>query len=169
MKLVRAIFVNRAPFEHLDLDFNDGHINVLTGINGRGKTTILSYIVDAFHEFARPYFSNSYAGKETKFYRFSSSIFTIDETKSSYVYLRFEDNNHLYDYIDIRGNLQKNEYDKNIPYNDKIDLEIIQKDLKGNNGLAKIVSKNLKKDIVNDIFNTHVLTYFPSYRYETPG
>ena len=23
MKLVRAIFVNRAPFEHLDLDFND--------------------------------------------------------------------------------------------------------------------------------------------------
>ena len=169
MKLVRAIFVNRAPFEHLDLDFNDGHINVLTGINGRGKTTILSYIVDAFHEFARPYFSNSYVGKETKFYRFSSSMFTIDKTKSSYVYLRFEDNGQQYDYIDVRGNLQINEYDKYIPYNDKIDIKIIQNELKGNNGLAKIVSKNLKKEIVNNMFNTHVLTYFPSYRYEIPG
>lgn len=48
MRLQRAIFVNRAPFEHLDLELGNGHINVLTGINGRGKTTILSYIVDAF-------------------------------------------------------------------------------------------------------------------------
>ncbi len=169
MKLVRAIFVNRAPFEHLDLNFSDGHINVLTGINGRGKTTILSYIVDAFHEFARPYFSNSYVGKETKFYRFSSSIFTIDETKPSYVYLRFEDNGQQSDYIDIRGNLQINEYDKHIPYNDKIDIKTIQKELKRNNGLAKIVSNNLKKENVENMFNTHVLTYFPSYRYEIPG
>ena len=78
MKLQRIVFVNRAPFEHLDLDFSKEHINVLTGINGRGKTTILSYIVDAFHEIARPYFTNSYEGKENKYYRYSSSLFTLD-------------------------------------------------------------------------------------------
>ena len=48
--LEKAIFINRAPFEHLELDFNEKGINVLTAINGKGKTTILSHIVDAFYE-----------------------------------------------------------------------------------------------------------------------
>jgi predicted ATP-binding protein involved in virulence len=38
------------------LTFNENEIGVLTAVNGRGKTTILSHIVDAWHEMARPYF-----------------------------------------------------------------------------------------------------------------
>ena len=38
--LEKAIFVNRAPFEHLELNFKENGINVLTAVNGKGKTTI---------------------------------------------------------------------------------------------------------------------------------
>ena len=44
----RIIIKNRAPFESVDLTFKDQSISVLTAFNGKGKTTILSYIVDAF-------------------------------------------------------------------------------------------------------------------------
>ena len=47
-------FYNRAPFETIKLDFEENEIAVLTAVNGRGKTTIISHIVDAFHEMARP-------------------------------------------------------------------------------------------------------------------
>ena len=53
MQIQKIIFINRAPFEHLELDFKQNGINVLTAINGKGKTTIISHIVDAFHELAR--------------------------------------------------------------------------------------------------------------------
>lgn len=47
IKVEKCLFVNRAPFEdNLEITFKDG-VNVLCGINGRGKTTIITYIVDA--------------------------------------------------------------------------------------------------------------------------
>lgn len=50
IRIEKCLFVNRAPFKNdLELSFQDG-INVLCGLNGRGKTTILSYIVDAIQE-----------------------------------------------------------------------------------------------------------------------
>lgn len=55
--LVKAIFVNRAPFKRLELDFKENGINVLSAINGNGKTTILSHITDAFYELAKKYFT----------------------------------------------------------------------------------------------------------------
>ena len=58
--LEKAIFVNRAPFEHLELDFKESGINVLAAINGRGKTTILSHITDAFYELAKKVFYNEF-------------------------------------------------------------------------------------------------------------
>lgn len=51
--LEKAIFINRAPFEHLELYFRDKGVNVLSAINGKGKTTILSHIADAFYELAK--------------------------------------------------------------------------------------------------------------------
>jgi len=53
MVLDKIVFINRAPFEHMEIDFLEGGINVLSAINGKGKTTILSHIVDAFHELAK--------------------------------------------------------------------------------------------------------------------
>jgi predicted ATP-binding protein involved in virulence len=80
-------FYNRAPFETIKLDFEENEIAVLTAVNGRSKTTIISHIVDAFHEMARPYFLNEYEGRENKFYRISSHIEALDTVKPSIVYI----------------------------------------------------------------------------------
>lgn len=48
MKIEKAIFVNRAPFQKVEFDFLESGVNVLSGINGRGKTTVISHIVDVF-------------------------------------------------------------------------------------------------------------------------
>ena len=53
MRLKKAIFINRAPFDKLELNFDNSNIFLLSGVNGKGKTTILSYIVDAFYELAK--------------------------------------------------------------------------------------------------------------------
>ena len=101
--LVKAIFINRAPFEHLVLDFKEKGINVLSAINGKGKTTVLSHIVDAFYEMAKQCYTGSFEGKENKFYRFSSSILHLDNSKFSIVYFRFKIDRDIIDYIDCRG------------------------------------------------------------------
>jgi predicted ATP-binding protein involved in virulence len=76
MRIKRIVFVNRAPFDKLDLDLSDKHVISLTGINGSGKTTIISHIVDAFYEIARDSFRIEFTGnKEGKLYRISSSLY----------------------------------------------------------------------------------------------
>lgn len=75
--LNKAIFVNRAPFEHLELNFKGKGINVLSAINGKGKTTILSHITDAFYELAKKTYPNEFEGKENKYYRISSPLYNI--------------------------------------------------------------------------------------------
>ena len=78
MKVKRIVFVNRAPFGNLDIDFSDNQVISLTGINGSGKTTILSYIVDAFYEIARKAFQQEFSGaKEGKLYRVSSQLYNM--------------------------------------------------------------------------------------------
>ena len=85
--LVKVIFINRAPFKRLELDFKENGINVLSAINGNGKTTILSHITDAFYELAKKVFHNEFEGKENKYYRVSSALYNINSSSPSYVYL----------------------------------------------------------------------------------
>jgi hypothetical protein len=124
--LEKAIFINRAPFENLEIDFQENEIAVLTCINGRGKTTILSHIVDAFYEMARPHFKQDFQGREDKFYRVSSSAFNINFRKPSFVYLRFKLMGETFDYVDVRGNFQSEDYDYNISLQNKIPFEDIR-------------------------------------------
>ena len=166
--LEKAIFINRAPFEHLELDFKEKGINVLTAINGKGKTTILSHIVDAFFELARPNFENEFEGKSNKYYRISSSIFNLNLSLPSFVYFVFNNNGERWDYIDIRNECSENDYEAIISIDNKIPYNEFSQELK--------VSKNVKKwcnsaqkDSVTKMFNKNLLTFFPSYRYENPG
>lgn len=168
MYLENAIFINRAPFKQLEMSFKDNGVNILSAINGKGKTTILSHIVDAFHEMAKPYFPNSYEGKENQYYRFSSSLFHLNMSTYSLVYFRFKDGAESIDYIDCRGHITNDEYDAKITFSDKIAYAKIDNELKNNN-CAKIVSDNYNKEKANTLFNTNILTYFPAYRYEQPG
>ena len=166
--LEKAIFINRAPFEHLELDFKEKGINVLSAINGRGKTTILSHIVDAFFELARPYFENEFADKSTKYYRVSSPVFNINMNTSSFVYMRFKKDAEIWDYVDIRNKCTEDEYNSSITLTDKIPFSELSQILNNSNNIKKWC-KLAKKEQVVKLFSTNLLTYFPSYRYEEPG
>ena len=162
MILEKAIFVNRAPFERLELDFKERGVNVLTAINGKGKTTIISYIVDALYEAAKKKYQNEFEGKSGKYYRVSSPLDVINNSLPSIVYLRFNDKGENYDYIDaIKLNLESyNEYislENPIPFNNIPNPKSI-----------KFWSKNLDSNEVENKFENNVLTYFPSYRFEQP-
>ncbi len=168
--LEKAIFVNRAPFKHLELDFKEKGISVLSAVNGKGKTTILSYIVDAFFELARKYYSHEFEGRETKYYRVSSSIYNINPHRPSFVYLRFNYDGKFLDYIDVRNSCQQIDYDQSIIVDHKIPFEKFRDSLnKENNIKFWNVEANVTDKTIPSIFNKNIVTYFPSYRYETPS
>ena len=166
--LEKAIFINRAPFEHLELNFKEKGVNVLSAVNGRGKTTILSHIVDAFYELARPNFENEFADKSTKYYRVSSPVFNINMKTSSFVYMRFKKDEEIWDYVDIRNKCTEDEYNSNILLNNKIPFSELSQILNDSNNIKRWCKLARKEQVVK-LFNTNLLTYFPSYRYEEPG
>lgn len=168
MYLEKAIFHNRAPFEHMELDFIKNGVNVLCAVNGKGKTTILSHLVDAFHEMTRPYYSTSYEGKENKFYRVSSTLYSIEPSKASWVYLRFRHDDQYIDYFDCRGIISEEDYTQHIIVPQKIDYRVFIDELK-ETACIKQVSKNFNKSMTKTIFDNQVCTYFPAYRYELPN
>ena len=159
--------INRAPFEHFELELGDEKLILLSGVNGAGKTTILSYVVDAFYELAKKGFSFEFEDNKTKFYRISSGLFSLDSSKASIVYLRFlqEDGTNA-DYIEIRGNCSQEEYETLIPFSDRIEYATVERALK-NNEVEKYWTISDKKTITA-LFSQNLLTYFPAYRYELP-
>lgn len=167
--LEKAIFINRAPFDFREFNFNENEIAVLSSVNGKGKTTVLSHITDAFYEIARSHFPNEFEGRENKYYRVSSPIHNLDFNKPSFVYLRFSIGaSEKLDYLDIREKCTREEYDSLISIDDKIPFESFQNDLQRVDNIKK-VSGNIKKETAKKLFDENVLTYFPSYRYEQPG
>lgn len=166
--LSKAILINRAPFEQINLDFEENEIAVLTAINGSGKTTFLSHIVDAFYEMARPHFPNEFEERENKYYRVSSSIYNLDRQQPSIVYLRFVTVQGVVDYLDIRGQLTQEQYDERIEIENKIPFGQFSTDLQNRNGVKK-VSNNWNQALAEKVFNNNILTFFPPYRYEVPG
>lgn len=167
--LEKALFINRAPFENLELDFNENEIAVLSAVNGRGKTTIISHIVDAIHEMARPNFHNEFKNKSTDFYRVSSAIYNLNQGEPSFVYFRFKlDNDEFIDYVDVQGNCDEIRYNKAISLNNKVNFSSLKNSLDLSGGVKYVSQENNGKTI-KEIFSDNVLTYFPSYRYEQPG
>lgn len=167
MYLEKIIFDNRAPFEHLEIDFKSCGVNVLTAINGKGKTSILSHITDAFYELARPAYPQEFEGKENKLYRVSSPLYNMTSIRPSIVYLRFKDDEGTYDYIDVRDTCTKEQYESAINIDDRIDYNRFQTELK-----RQYFSKYWDiqdKDKRKAMFEKNVLTYFPSYRFELPA
>ena len=167
MYLEKIIFDNRAPFEHLEIDFKNSGVNVITAINGKGKTTILSHIADAFYELARPAYPQEFEGKENKLYRVSSPLYNITSSKPSIVYFRFKDGENYYDYVDVRDKCTKEQYDGTINVNNKIDYNSFQGRLKQQNFSKYWNVQN--NDLRIKMFEQNVLTYFPSYRFELPA
>lgn len=173
MKVKRIVFVNRAPFGNLDIDFSDHQVVSLTGINGAGKTTLLSYIVDAFYEIARKAFHQEFSGiKEGKLYRISSQIYNMVGTEYSMVYISFDiDGKEVY-YVDFLGNISEEIFtgllspiwQNSDTSNWPIQFGTLNNQLKHGAHYAKIIT--IDEDDARDAFSNNLLTYFPSYRYE---
>lgn len=107
MYLKQAIFKNVAPFGDLNLSFEQNQVAVFSGINGRGKTTFLSYIADALFEIAKQAQFGNIFEDNTKYYRITSSLTQSSGTSFSLVYLRFSDNQGDIDYLEIVGTLEE--------------------------------------------------------------
>lgn len=156
--LDRIIIKNRSPFQNdLDLSFKENGIIVLTSVNGKGKTTLLSYIMDAWVELTKNIYSDTYKDKENFYYRISSSLFDMDSSKPSMVYIRFKNGDKYIDYIDIRNKCAKEDYLSMVPFEDRIPFEIFSKEL-NERGLTKEVSSTVKSSEIKDIFNTNVVS-----------
>ena len=165
IKVERCLFVNRAPFrEDLEIVFKEG-VNVLCGINGRGKTTILSYITDAIYEMAKLNFQGSFEGKENKYYRLSSASHLIDSSKPSLAYIRFGIDDKTIDYIDARGELSEGDYNSLVKYDGKVDYTKIKNGLSSSD-TVKTFSCDDSDSKLKEVFLRNVISYFPSYRYE---
>lgn len=167
MKLLNALFINRAPFERISLNFNDNNVFLLVGVNGKGKTTFLSYIVDSFYELAKKSFYNEFEGKTNKYYRLVSGMNAVNQNEPSIVYLRYMHEGRIYDYIDAMGDLNTDLYNKLIPYSNKIHFNSIESSLKERNSV-KHWSVSNHKDI-EKLFDSGIYTFFPSYRFEIPN
>lgn len=168
MYVDRVYLQNKAPFDCLDLSFIENEIVVLSALNGKGKTTIISHIVDALIEMTKKFYNNEYEDKQNKYYRISSSIHSIDFEKPSFAYIRFVHHGNVIDFLDIRGSITMEEYDRSIPISNKIPFHEISKDITRRSSV-KYVSKKLDEKLAMEIFDKTINTYFPSYRYETPG
>lgn len=167
MRIKKALFINRAPFDRLELDFDDSNIFLLSGINGKGKTTILSHIVDALYELAKKGYYNEFQNNPNTYYRISSSLYSIKKDSCSIVYLRFvtkdgEEN----DYIDIRGKITEDEYKDALGFLNPIPFSNISSVLEKNNNI-KYWKNHSEEDSIK-IFSNELITYFPFYRYEQP-
>ena len=176
MKVKRIVFVNRAPFGNLDIDFSDNQVISLTGINGSGKTTILSYIVDAFYEIARKAFQQEFSGiKEGKLYRISSQLYNMVGTEYSMVYISLDTNGKDAYYVDFLGNINEDIFNgllssiwqNSDSSNWPIQFGTIKNQLKHGANYAKLIT--IEEDDARKAFSNNLLTYFPSYRYEQPG
>lgn len=136
MRLTKALFINRAPFDKLELDFEDSNVFLLSGINGKGKTTILSYIVDAFYELAKKGYPNEFENKPNEYYRVSAGLYSLNRLAFSIVYLRFvAKDGKENDYIDIRGSITEEEYLAALGIDNPIPFSNISKTLEKNNNL----------------------------------
>ena len=125
----KMIFHNRAPFKHLELNFKDKDIILLNAVNGGGKTTVLSHIVDAFYELARKYYQEEFEGRQFKFYRVSSAIYNLNPEEASFVYIRFNLNGEQIDYVDVRNHTTLDYYDEAIVLENKIPFSSFSRQL----------------------------------------
>ncbi|GLO46543.1 AAA family ATPase [Pseudomonas putida] len=158
-------FQNRSPFDELEVNFSENEIAVLTAVNGRGKTTILSHIVDAFHEMAKNWFPRSFEGKEDKFYRVTSGLNKLNPSLPSVFYLRLNVGGDLVDYVDVIGDMSEPEYQA-LMIENKISYNDFSRSL---NDSKTVKHWRIDKDKAESIFKSNIVTYFPAYRFETPG
>lgn len=63
----KAVFVNRAPLDRLELDFNENEVSVLSAVNGREKLLSCHILLMLFMKWLDPIFKMSSKVKKINF------------------------------------------------------------------------------------------------------
>ncbi|EPL04104.1 hypothetical protein CF161_28299 [Pseudomonas sp. CF161] len=79
--------------------------------------------------------------------------------------MRLNMNGEIIDYVDIFGSMNESEY-QDLMIENKIDFDSLSHSLIENN---MVKHWKIEKAQAKLIFESNLITYFPSYRYETPG
>ncbi len=157
------------PIENLEINFlTTDKTNtpvVFVGLNGTGKSIILSYIADAFIEFKRQFYEDIEV-ESTKYFKVSSLSYVKNGKPYGFCEITFQGENKEYFYSEVLTlDLEKfkEEFEKEKLYIKKFDINDARfKEI----GMGKFYTKEkvLKKEIDNN-----VLLYFPWNRTEIPA
>lgn len=165
--LSRIIIYNRAPFDSLDLSFDENGVYVLTGINGQGKTTIISYLVDSWFELVRNHYGSQFDGHENTYHRIAAQMYVIDDSKPSIVYVRYRIGGRNIDYVNLEGKISESQYESIIHLKDKIPYSRIE-EISERSEHIKLISSNADEKSIVSWLSNNVVTCFPAFRYELP-
>ncbi|MCX7554526.1 AAA family ATPase [Marinicella sp. S1101] len=167
--LKNCILSNVAPIGDMNLELNENDITVLNAVNGKGKTTLLSYIVDSMMELSSLVSEAGNLGGRKPYYRVAQRFDCLNLKEPCLVYLRFRYNQENIDYVYIHQELSNKQYDQIVILEDKIPFTQIKNRFKNNNGVCKQLSQNVDSKKSINIFSNNILVFFPSYRLEKPG
>ncbi len=170
MKVKKIRFKNIGPIESLEVDLSTNEENscpvVLVGLNGSGKSTILSYIADAFIEFKR-YFYEDIEAEPQKYFKLSSLSYVTRGKNYGFCEIIFTEKDKEYFYSEVLSLLKwekfKEEYEKG-----KISI-------KGFNLLnSKFKEGRMQKSYsrekeLKEVIDSNVFLYFPWNRTEIPA
>jgi len=170
MRVEKIKFKNIGPIENLEVDFSTNKENpcpiVFVGLNGSGKSIILSYIADTFIEFKRQFYEDIETEPQ-KYFKVSSLSYVTSSKNYGFCEIVFTEKNKEYFYSEVLNLLEwekfKEEFEK-----EKINIRgfNLQDSKFRENGMQKFCSRGteLKKVVDNNVF-----LYFPWNRTEIPA
>ncbi|MBJ9770952.1 ATP-binding protein [Clostridioides difficile] len=168
MFLDRIIMENVGPIDNLDIGFpfnEDGSPKpiIFVGENGKGKSTVLSNIVDSLFEFAKqPYNDITETNKDgtTPYFKVLSWKNTKVGCDYSFSFINFVNGEQNFQYIEKLGNLS---FEQCI---EKTSGLLNLDNNWGNRKNIKDITKN--KEYFEEEFANKSFCFFPPNRYETP-
>lgn len=170
MKVRKIRVKNIGPIGKLEVNFPTDKEKpspiVLVGLNGSGKSIVLSYIADAFIEFKRHFYEDIEAEPQ-KYFRVCSSSYVKSGAAYGFCEILFEESGKEYFYSEVLNLLKWEEFKEKF---EKEKLSINGVNLNDSTfkekGIQKFVTSkcgNLKKVVDNNVF-----LYFPWNRTEVP-
>lgn len=167
MCLKRAVVINNGPIKMLELDLQlstslSPKPIILVGVNGGGKSNLLSLVADALHEAAAKHFIDILPeeGARRQMFRVLGGGTIRHGCEGSLCLLEFEDENTPRIYLEKCGDLKLS---KEPYYSEKKQIFEHVNLKKGN-----FKEMRISGDRARDIFENQVFAFFPSNRSETP-
>ncbi len=169
MRVKNIKFKNIGPIESLEIDLSSNKessppIILFVGLNGSGKSIVLSYIADAFIEFKRQFYEDIET-ESTKYFKVSSSSYIKAGEEYGFCEILFD--NKEYFYSEVLSSLEWENFKEKIE-KEKLNikgLDINNPTLKEYR-MQKFYSRGLD---LKKLVDNNILLYFPWNRTEIPA